>query len=361
MKSIVRLGLVVMAGFGLFLSLSPMSAGAAPGGTSGGGAPAGAVVASGPRSLAPVATAWSVNPATGPAWTHRGGQPGCGAAVVAVPNHSPAYYAAHPDEFLDDPGMPSGMRAELAEIAKAQPTVVTSISCAPGLVRKAAEQSAIANATATNWSGYQTSSASTTDVFVSMEWTVPTVTAVSSNSSVSIWAGLGSGNSASDELVQAGTAQALKPSVSAPYFWYEMYPQENEIKISMSVAAGDDVTILIGFNTSYGTANYCFYNHTKNTYTSVQETLRSGQRFSGKQAEWIVERPSVASPQPLLAKFSTVSATGCAYQYAGQNTTSLASSSNTFPWTMINGSNQTLASPGSQTSGNFKVTWLKGS
>jgi len=287
-----------------------------------------------------------------PTWSHKGGQNGCGNAEIGVPTQSPAYYAAHPDEFAADPDMPAGMRAMLDQIAQRQPTVLTSIACTPGPMRTRGVQNS--GKSTLNWSGYWTGTTSTTYTFVSLDWTVPKVTSTSSTSDVTIWPGLGSGNSASDALVQAGTAQLSTKTV----FWYEIVPGQTQQNTSISVAPGDSVSVAIGYNTSTNVATYDFYDYTKNTFTAVTEKMLSGDKFGAKQAEWIVERPTLSSGSyALLPNFGTITTTSSGY--GTSSTTWMATNAN--PITMVNSSNTTLAAPAWGTTHQFTVTWKKAS
>ena len=253
------------------------------------------------------------------------------------------------------------MRAELEKIATAQPHVMTSLSCAPGVNHR---PSGHMNAQ-TSWAGYQTNMASSTTFFVSMTWVVPTVTAISTDSYMSVWPGLGTGT-ASDELVQAGTAYALTPSVSAPYFWYELYPQESEMRVtSLSVAAGDQVDVVANFAASASTATFSLYNLTKNTYTSLQQKLASGQTFKGNQAEWIVERPLLivngVTTVATLAHFSSIPVSSCNFEYTTQSSVSVATTANSSVVNVMNSSNQSLVSLTTLSGGGFTATWNRGS
>ena len=310
-----------------------------------------------------VATAGIAHAAPGgvpgaPAWSHKGGQPGCGAALITIPTESPAYYAAHPDEFASEPGMPATMREELAQIALNQPTVLQSMSCAPGQMRKPTNLTA-ANISSLNWAGYWTQTGTPTKTFASLTWTVPTVTGTSSNSDLVIWPGLGSGNSAADELVQAGTDQANASTT----FWYEMYPYQPMQKItSIAVSPGNSVQVLIYFNTSTRTATYDFYNNTKNTFTAVTEVLPSGHTYLGTQAEWIVERTTLANGSlAVLPNFGIASLSKAGWDTSGSSSSNVMNSSYS-SITMINSSGQTMATPGTASStGNFNVTWNRAS
>ena len=289
-----------------------------------------------------------------PAWSHKGGQQGCGNADVAIPSKSPADYAAHPDQFVTDPSMPPGMQAQLEQIALNKPTVVTSISCAPGQEHHATK----VQQGATTWAGYWTGSSSYTDIFATITWIVPSLTGTSSNSAVSIWPGLGGGSS-SDELVQAGTSQKSKSTV----FWYEMYPYETMKNVTgISVAPGNKVQVMIYFNVLTKKATYDFYNYTANTFLAVQESLPAGHSYLGRQAEWIVEQPGFAAGGfAVLPNFGTISLSVAGFERSDSSSTTILNSS--FPsLTIKNASNQVLASPGPASStGNFIVTWKKSS
>lgn len=145
-KSVVQFVIVVLRGSGMAFSGEGLAQ-AAPGGV--------------PGSLT---------------WSHEGGQSGCGNAEISIPSESPAYYSAHPDQFVIDPNMPSGMKAELEEIALNQPTVLTSMTCTPGQMRKPTNLTSVSSdngayAVLPNFgtitltgAGYQASGASTSDL-----------------------------------------------------------------------------------------------------------------------------------------------------------------------------------------------------
>jgi len=297
-----------------------------------------------------------------PAWSHKGGLPGCGTAEVLVPQQSAEYYAEHPEAFVSDPDMPPDIAAQLEQIALNRPTVVTSVSCAPGLAHKPPKQGKVANTGMLNWAGYGTST-STTATYVLMAWTEPTVVKSSVSAQMSIWPGLGSGKTASDELVQAGTGQSTGPACTVPYFWYELVPYENEVKVGgISVAAGDKVMVVVSFAPGTKTATFDFYNNTKNTYLRMTQKLPSGHAFKGNQVEWIVERPQLSNGSyTALPNFRSVSVTSARYHTSTTSTVSAPILTST-SYFMLNAAGQSLASPsGLTTNGAFTVTWVRSS
>ena len=295
-----------------------------------------------------------------PTWSHKGGQPGCGAATTLVPTESAAYYAEHPDEFVTDPDMPYGMKAQLEEIALNRPTVVTSISCSPGQAKAPSHQGAGSNYTLP-WSGYWTGNTSSVATFATLTWTVPTLSGTSAKSSVVVWPGLGSGNAANDTLVQAGTVQAS----STTYFWWEMWPYykttQNISSNTISVSPGDNVSVMVYFDTGTKTATFDFYNITKNKLVAVSVPLPPGQAFMGKQAEWVVERTVFSDgTYSILPNFGTISLSRAGYEVSGSSSTTVTNSSySTLTMTTTGtSSGNILASPGPASStGNFLVTW----
>jgi hypothetical protein len=298
-----------------------------------------------------------------PAWSHEGGRPGCGTAQVAVPQQSAAYYAANPDAFVTDPGMPSGMRDELAQIAKREPTIVTAISCTPGLTHKPVDPVSATSTTSQYWSGYVAPLQSTA-LYSSISWTEPTMSSAPAGTSTQMasWTGLGSGSSASNELVQAGTEQDQTPTAQTPYFFYELYPYEAEIKVSgIYVAPGDSLTVLVYFTTITHVATFDFYNNTRNQYVSVSQSLPAFHAYIGAQAEWIVERPEVGGAPSALGQFTQISVSNARFQTDASGTVLNAASVNTNKWTLTNAAGTPLATPGAIGAGTFSVTFLRSS
>jgi hypothetical protein len=157
--------------------------------------------------------------------------------------------------------------------------------------------------TSTDWAGYIV----TPDVEkpqvvgINASWTVPKVSAFSSDAYSSAWVGIG-GHS-EKTLIQAGTEH---DSINGQEFysaWYEMLP-DNAVRIdTVTVRPGDVIT-----------ASITLVNSDMNQWAIRIYDVTSGQGFyrtfiynsSRLSAEWILERPHVNNAIAPLARFGTV-------------------------------------------------------
>lgn len=164
-----------------------------------------------------------------------------------------------------------------------QPTTARHATAAP--------DSAPGTASSTgNWSGFTSSDGNFTGA--SMEWTVPAVAdqSGSNNPSVSIWPGIGTGGSASDSLIQAGTQTDSNGSI---YAWTEIVPGESEQPISgFTVSAGDEMAVNVGFDPETDVATFFLVDYTTDVATSpITESVVGMFLDTASTAEWVVERP----------------------------------------------------------------------
>ena len=155
---------------------------------------------------------------------------------------------------------------------------------------------AVSNATSANWSGYETGEKGGY-LAAALEWVVPTVSAVSAETHSSIWPGIGTGNSTSDSLVQAGTAQSAvcnAASCTTEYHpWLEIYPQESEQEITnLTVSPGDYVGVVVEYDPLSAQAYFEVDNYTTGYGIYAYQYVTGDVVGSGTQAEWIVERPT---------------------------------------------------------------------
>lgn len=136
-----------------------------------------------------------------------------------------------------------------------------------------------------NWSGYaaQTSAPN----YAQAEWTVPAVTGNGNQPAYSsIWPGIG-GMDSTNELIQDGTEQDATASGQTSFFWFELYPMENEMEIANLVPKpGDDVATHVYW--ANGTADFTLCDYTQNTCVTGSQASPA----PGNSAEWIVERPT---------------------------------------------------------------------
>ncbi len=254
----------------------------------------------------------------------------CAAAAAVPVAASPASAAAGPTSVSAGPGCPAGMLAWLpgaTAVASGNPQEVApgdlsaqaqasfgaqvlsllagqqvswlgstgcgqaatrsgpSRAAAPGGVgqpRAAHPAASIPLAPSNNWSGFKSDATHFTGA--SMTWTVPVLKSTASPAAVSIWPGIGRGDSG-DKLIQAGTEQGLGGATIA---WTEVVPGELQQQIKgMSVSAGDQVAVNVGWDKSTGTAAFLFVNYSTHHAKEVTEPVTGS---SGSSAEWIIER-----------------------------------------------------------------------
>jgi Peptidase A4 family len=158
-----------------------------------------------------------------------------------------------------------------------------------------------------NWSGYAVTPSSGGITAVSSSFTVPSAGLVPPGFAAT-WTGIG-GYSSSD-LIQAGTAEQSAPSnplVGPQYYaWYELLPAgETQLTgctgdANCTVTPGDNITVNIK-QVSGDTWNIAMTNAGKWSWS--QNVTYSSSESSG---EWILEAPTLAVAQTLLAPVGTV-------------------------------------------------------
>ncbi|WP_378143731.1 G1 family glutamic endopeptidase [Cnuibacter sp. UC19_7] len=227
-----------------------------------------------------------------------------------------------------------------------------------------------------NWAGYQYQGVEEPDYAYylqsSMIWTIPAAVSTPSGGpdAVSIWPGVGTGDSEYDPLIQAGTQSYYYSGVPVTNAWFEVYPLDPyEIPLpSFPAGAGDDFGVVV---TGHATGIFLFTlcNYTANKCISAEED-RDAAHFSGQTVEWIVERPQYAtgayqqldpfgSLEILGAEAAEMQGNGINWDsfYGGSVPLDPAVSINKFTMTSCNGAT-TLAHPGSFTGGgDFTVNW----
>lgn len=186
-----------------------------------------------------------------------------------------------------------------------------------------------------NWAGY----AATNGTFTSVTgtWTVPTISSSGHTAADATWVGIGgiTGN----DLIQSGTQDIVSSSgqVTASAF-FELLPNVSQLISSVTVSGGDSVTVSI---TQQSTNQWqiSFADITRNETYSTTEIYAS----SLSSAEWIEEAPTDGRSELPLDNFGTV-------QFSSGSTTENGngvnlSGANAQAITMINQSNQALATP----------------
>lgn len=315
---------------------------------------AGALVAASPAqsgAAGPAASGVSTYVTTQGTLAHQ--YEACGAQITTItplPGHGPL--------TAEQLGMPAAADSMLSEIVQNGYTWIPSVTC----VSKPQHTTPPSSLTATthysaNWSGYE--APVTSPNFVHAHWTVPAAGGFPNFEAYSsIWPGIGSGSS-SNKLIQAGTEQDVLcimlggncQAYSRPvYFWYEVYPDENQQEINLGVASGDAVAVAASW--SAGQAVFALCNDT----TGLCWNGSQASTAPTSDAEWIVERTTEGGALPPLADYET--ATMSSDSYSTGTTRYPPSSGDAYPIDMEDCS-ETLSSVGPLTdSGSaFEATW----
>jgi hypothetical protein len=197
----------------------------------------------------------------------------------------------------------SALALALSPSAARNPARVLRYDSALGL------QAASASATSRNWAGYILPVAGVTDV--EGTWTVPAVPVTADDRASGTWIGIG--GAASDDLIQAGTAQNSVGGRTQYLLWYEMLP-DPAYRLPIQVTPGDRVHVSI-----QETDADVWLIHAQDLSTG-QLTARSVRYHSSlSSADWIEEAPSNLSGEvQTLANFGSVHFTDAAALAGGQ-------------------------------------------
>jgi len=161
-------------------------------------------------------------------------------------------------------------------------TASLSITVVPATVQVAPAQQS------TNWSGYSLDGGPFTRA--SGTFNVPTLTNTFGSASDSQWVGIDGDTSGNDNLIQAGVAEDFSSFGGLEtYAWWEILPAAETRIPTMSVHAGDSMTVTIVRVTSGSWSIAVVDNTTGQSFTTVQ--AYSG---AGSSVEWIVEAPTVS-------------------------------------------------------------------
>jgi len=133
-----------------------------------------------------------------------------------------------------------------------------------------------------NWAGYAASSGTFTGV--SGTWTVPNVTAGSTDAADATWVGIGGVNT--DDLIQAGTDATVQSGQVIYTAWWETLPQA-PTTVPLNVSAGDSISVSIT-QKSNSTWQIVIHDTTSDQLFQKNVTYRS----SLSSAEWIEEAPA---------------------------------------------------------------------
>ncbi len=173
-------------------------------------------------------------------------------------------------------------------------------------------------ASTSNWSGYAITSDTSTYGEVFGAWYVPRVSSepgLLSADYSTFWVGMdGYGTS---DVVQAGTSQNTLTifgiQMSSYGAWTEWYPYSMQSISNFPVNPGDEIETWVWVATaanvwtpSGGTGWFLLWNATQNVASEVTTGAPAGITFSGRTAEWVMERPTVDGKIASLADYGTV-------------------------------------------------------
>jgi hypothetical protein len=171
-----------------------------------------------------------------------------------------------------------------------------------------------------NYSGYLVFPAANSGnsyTHVEAQWDVPAVTSSTGDDQyTSSWVGLGSGkgeDSSGEQylLDQAGTLQSVVDGEKTYFFFWELFPEDNEQLsppdgVSLpAVSPGNAVEVDVIHN-SANTSEFFLENLTTDQGTSFIVDFEGGYAEGGGQAEFIMERPIIGNQYSQLADFGTL-------------------------------------------------------
>lgn len=187
-----------------------------------------------------------------------------------------------------------------------------------------------------NWAGY----VATGDMYtgVAGSWKIPTVPNANTLEADATWVGIG--GVTTHDLIQAGTVAIIDGNSPQPTYhaWYETLPNDMQ-QISMPVNPGDTLSTNI---TTSGNDQWQISIRDLSNNQSFSTTVTYTSSLSS--VEWIEETPSLSNGfiAP-LDNFGTVSFTGGSAVVNGISED--IAHTNATPMTMLDGSDQALASP----------------
>jgi hypothetical protein len=164
----------------------------------------------------------------------------------------------------------------------------------------------------TNWSGYATRTKKATEI--AGDWTVPTVTATSTNTYSSTWIGID--GFTNDDLIQTGTEQDWFSGHTIYRAWWEILPANETIIPSLVVHPGDvfQAEIFLDSGTTW-TIN--IEDVTTTEFFSINEKY-TGPRDS---VDWIQEAPTVNGKIATLAHYGQTTFDQCEFDRSTINFT----------------------------------------
>ena len=165
----------------------------------------------------------------------------------------------------------------------------------------------------TNWSGYAVTGASGSVTVASGSWTVPAVTAGTSQTTTyysAFWVGID--GFSSNTVEQTGTISEIQGSTPTYYAWFEFYPSPMYEITSMTIKPGNEISAAVTYTGTSGRSG--FFGRTSSTFSVTIKDTTTGASYTTtgtvanaarSSAEWIAEAPSSYRGVLPLAKFGT--------------------------------------------------------
>lgn len=155
-----------------------------------------------------------------------------------------------------------------------------------------------------NWSGYAVTGSASSVTSASGSWIVPAVTGATT-AYAACWVGIDGFSSSTVE--QTGTLSYISGGRSYYEAWYEFYPLQAIMPISLTVSPGDTISASVTYSTS-PSAEFTLYIKDISTgisYSTTESVASLGYTPARSSAEWIVEAPSSNVGVLPLANFGT--------------------------------------------------------
>ncbi|MCI4323269.1 MAG: G1 family endopeptidase [Thermoplasmata archaeon] len=150
----------------------------------------------------------------------------------------------------------------------------------------------------TNWAGYAVTGRNGSVIQVTGSWVQPAVTCTHSTTYAAFWDGIDGYTSATVE--QGGTLAYCSGGTPHYSAWYEFYPAASVTIGSITVHAGDNISVTVTYNSTSSKFSIKVQDGT-HAFTK-KGAVASAKRSS---AECIAERPEVGTALTHLANFGT--------------------------------------------------------
>jgi hypothetical protein len=210
----------------------------------------------------------------------------------------------------------------------------------------------------TNWAGYAVTGRNGSVTQVTGSWVQPAVTCTRSTTYAAFWDGIDGYSSGTVE--QGGTLAYCSGGTAHYSAWYEFYPAASVTIGSISVHAGDNISVTVTYNAT--SAKFSIKVQDGTHAVTKKGTVAGAKRSS---AECIAERPEVGTTLTHLSNFGTAkfgldytSTIGCSATVSGATGT-FGSFASATAINMVDSGGRTLAATSalSVDGSSFTETW----